>query len=356
MKRFIFICAIALFILGTFAVVAFKYKINKDLVQPVYSPTSMPNATKSPVVNNSKTSLSLFVPYWALSEEKVDADGFEKLIYFGIKPDKTGISEEEINQLNNFNELRPADSQAWLAVRMTNSSENLKILDDTVLEQKIIDETITAAEERNMNGIVLDLEISAIPLDALIKQVNKFSEMFYESSKKNGLTYAIALYGDSFYRPRPFDVKTLAQNSDQVMVMAYDFHKAGGSPGPNFPLNGSEKYGYDIGKMADDFLELVPANKITVVFGLFGYDWEVDDKGDATAQGQALTLAQMKHKFANEKLRRDADAGEMQVNYMDDKKHKHVVWFEDMESVKQKEDFLKLKGISSFSYWAYSYY
>ena len=81
--------------------------------------------------------------------------------------------------------------------------------------------------------------------------------------------------------------------------MAYDFSKASSGPGPNFPLGGQNIYGYDMGKMADDFLQVVPNQKLGVVFGLFGYDWPVDDKGNAIGQGQPLTDLQIQNKFLN---------------------------------------------------------
>ena len=81
------------------------------------------------------------------------------------------------------------------------------------------------------------------------------------------------------------------------MIMAYDFHKVKGNPGPNFPLNGKETYGYDLQKMTDDFLQFVPPEKLTIIFGLFGYDWVIDDKNNALQSGEALSYLQIKQKF-----------------------------------------------------------
>ena len=135
-----------------------------------------------------------------------------------------------------------------------------------------------------MNGIVLDLEIAAIPFDSLVKKINKFTGTFYSASKKNNLTFSLTLYGDLFYRARPYDVKTLALNADSIMIMAYDLHKARGNPGPNFPLIGADKFGYDLTKMTDEFLQSVPPQKITVIFGVYGYDWLVTKKNSRSKQ------------------------------------------------------------------------
>ncbi len=362
MKRTVLLALIIFVLFGT--AILFKNKLNKDLSQPVFAPTSIPRPTTLPAISGNKTTLSLFVPYWTLSDTTIETDGFDKIIYFGIKPDKQGISmtEQEEIQLVEFNNSLPAGTQKLLALRMTGSQENLDILEDPSLQQQIIDQTIEIAQINNMNGIVLDLEVAAIPFDSLIKKINKFTTTFYAASQKNNLTFALTLYGDIFYRARPYDVKTLAQNADTIMIMAYDLHKAGGNPGPNFPLLGAKKFGYDLSIMTDDFLEVVPPQKITVIFGAYGYDWLVTEKEQSVQAAQSLSLSQIKQKFVgsceftNCELIRDKEAAESQIRYTDSDNKDHIIWYEDMESIKRKQVYLKQKGITSFSYWAYSYF
>ncbi len=355
MKRSLLLVGIVLLLIAS--TIAFKNKVKKDLAQPVNIPTTMPSVTASPVITGVKTRLSLFVPYWTLSDDKIEADGFDKIIYFGIKP-----GEQDEEQLQKFNDLLTDDTKKLLALRMTDSQENARFLEDVSLQEKIIDQTIETAQKNKMRGIVLDLELSAIPFDSTLKQINKFTSMFYAASKKNNLPFSITLYGDSFYRARPFDAKTLAQNADEIMVMAYDLNKAKGNPGPNFPLRGQQKFGYDMSRMTDDFLRVMKAEKITVIFGVFGYDWVVSEKGQALQEAKALTLSQIKQKFIDKcdfakcVVAWDKEAGETQIQYTDSENKNHIVWFEDMESIKQKKEYLQQRGINSFSYWAYSYF
>jgi spore germination protein YaaH len=355
MKRSLILVGIVLLLIGGF--IAFKNKVKKDLAQPINIPTTIPSITASPMKTGTKARLSLFVPYWTLSGDKIETDGFDKIIYFGITP-----SEQDEKQLQKFNDSLTNDTKKLLALRMTDSQENARLLGDLPQLQKIIDRTTETAVKNNMQGIVLDLELSAIPFDSTIKQINKFVSMFYAASKKNNLTFTIALYGDSFYRARPFDAKTLAQNADEIMIMAYDLNKANGNPGPNFPLGGGQKFGYDMTRMSDDFLKVMRAEKVTVIFGLFGYDWEVSEKGQAVQEAKALTLVQIKQEFIDKcefkkcVIKQDKEAGETQIRYTDNENKDHVVWFEDMESIRQKKAYLQQKGINSFSYWAYSYF
>jgi spore germination protein YaaH len=49
-------------------------------------------------------------------------------------------------------------------------------------------------------------------------------------------------------------------------------------------------------------------------------------------------------------------SAETVIHYTDDTGQKHIVWFEDMQSVNTKEQFLRKKGIGNFAFWANSYF
>ena len=52
-------------------------------------------------------------------------------------------------------------------------------------------------------------------------------------------------------------------------------------------------------EMIEDYLRIIPSRKITVIFGMFGYDWVVDDAGKAVGQAKALTYEEISHQFLN---------------------------------------------------------
>jgi len=358
------IIPLLIIILIVFAFMALRNKITNDLSQTIIIPSQSPTLVPTMADTSRRITKSLFVPYWTLPDDEIESDQYNELIYFGIKPSDQGIdySAKEKDLLEDFVSSSPADSVKLLTLQMTNTQQNSQILKNKNLQQKIIDESISIAGENNFQGIVLDLEISAIPFDSLTQQISDFTKSLYKSSKDKNLKLYIALYGDVFYRARPYDVKTLAQNSDAVMIMAYDLHKANGNPGPNFPLSGHDKYGYDYNSMTDDFLKFIPPEKITVIFGVFGYDWKVTEKDQSNSTATALTLSQIDQKFINSCMfskcssSRDKDSAETQIRYTDEEGENHIIWFEDLESIKLKQHFLRQKGITSFSYWANTYF
>ncbi|MCL5970702.1 MAG: glycosyl hydrolase family 18 protein, partial [Patescibacteria group bacterium] len=298
------------------------------------------------------------IPYWARSVDITNLP-FDSLVYFGVKPDTGGIDKNDPGflGLKKFTEIKEG-KKSYLVLRMLDQKVNEKVLVDKSLNEKIIGETLEIAKNNSFNGVVLDLEVSSMPFTSLTNSINDFVSVFYREAKNKKLKFSIMLYGDTFYKLRPYDVLNLNKNSDGIFIMAYDFHKAGGKPGPNFPLSGKEKYGYDFRTMITDFLNFVPKEKITVVFGMFGYDWQKDDNTGSTAK--ALSLNEIRSTFdgclVNCKLTIDNLSTESQILYKDNSLKEHEVWFETMESVSKKKEFLQEKEINKIAFWAYSYF
>ncbi len=330
--------------------------------EPIMSPVHKPTSPEADIIEQpGRQKHSVFVPYWTLGDEiAVDTDTV--LLYFGVKPGERGLDTTDPGAQGLAAFAQQAHNHTtYLTVRMLDSKQNFTILENSSLQQALITDTITTAKEYGFDGIVLDLEVSALPFASVIDQIAAFNGSFYEAVKKENLHYAVTLYGDTFFRIRPFDVKKIGEKSDEIMIMAYDLHKSRGNPGPNFPLYGKDRFGYDYTRLIEQFSEAVPPEKLTVIFGLFGYDWVVDEKQNMVEHGDPLSYNQIAARFLQDctfaacTYRRDQDSSESYVTYRDDEGEKHIVWFEDRESVAKKQQFLQTKGISSFSVWAYTY-
>lgn len=328
---------ILVFFIGYFFV-NFKSKNNEVVKDFVKNKTSQITKTvEKPYVG--KIFNSLFVPYWSLDSTS-DINFYDRVIYFGILANEKGINKEEVGYKNlaKFSSLNFISSKKYLALRMLNTEENLKILKNINSINQIIKQTISIAKQNNFSGIVLDLEMSVLFGDDIIVQINEFSNSFYKESKQNNLNYSVALYGDVFYRKRPYDVSNLAKNSDEIMIMAYDFNKSIGEPGPNFPK-----------EYFDEFINIIPLNKLTFIFGMYGYDWIVDDKDRPIKPAQSLSLNEIRNNHSN-------NCNGEKCEFTDSDNRKHIIWYENEESVSKKIEYLKSRGVGSFAYWAAGYF
>lgn len=304
MKKSLFLAAIV--IIG---VVLFAKKPEIKTKIPLTTTNSeKPKKTTASLIEKK----SIFVPDWTLGEKIMSDNVYDRRIYFG-------------------SETKQPENILWVTYKV-NSVEELNQL---------------TIKDSTVEGIVLDLEISGLATEDLINQINRGVEKLYIQVKEKNLKLALALYGDLFYRQRPYDLKTLNQFSDEIMVMAYDFHKSYGEPGANFPYQ-------EFKKMIDDYLDFIPAEKLTIIFGMYGYDWTLKD-GKPLKAAEALTLNQIKTKFS-EGTTTDPVSKEKNINYKGEDGYDHVIFFEDEESAQVKTDYLKEKGIGSIAYWAWSYF
>lgn len=305
----------------------------------------------------------VFIPYWSFTKNIV-TDSNDSLIYFGIGVNENGIEPDDdgYKKLDSFVELTPNASEKILAVRMTDKNINASILKNLSVQEKIASSAVSLAMKKGFDGVLLDYETSAFGFDTTTNNIASFFELFEGKVKKSNLLFYVTLYGDTYFRARPYDVKRIGSISDKVVIMAYDFSKSRSNPGPNFPLYDTSAYGYDFGKMVDDFQKDVDNSKLVIALGYFGYDWRVDSDGNAVASGIPLSSLEIKKEFIDDcqydncSFNRSPKSFEPSIIYKDDSGDNHVVWFEDAQSADKKKEFLKEKGILQTASWAYSYY
>lgn len=314
------------------------------------------------ITPQSKSKEYMFVPYWSFTKS-IDGDS-DAYIYFGVGVNSTGIDYQDVGykSIRKFTQLSPKNREKVLALRMTDKNMNAAILKDEVLQEKIASQTAELAVENNFSAVLLDYETSAFGFDSTTNSITSFYNLFSKQVKDKGQNFYVTLYGDTYFRARPYDINKISNIADKVFVMAYDFSKSRGNPGPNFPFAGKEIYGYDFEKMIEDFQKDVDNQKLVIVLGYFGYDWHTDKEGNALASGVPLSTNEIVKEFVSsceEKnciLDRSPAGAEPFVKYADSEGTDHIVWFEDEKSVIKKKELLKSKGILETGAWAYSYF
>ncbi|KKQ36450.1 MAG: hypothetical protein US54_C0067G0006, partial [Candidatus Roizmanbacteria bacterium GW2011_GWA2_37_7] len=229
-----------------------------------------------PQIKNVET--TVFIPYWNIPASSAEVENYDTLIYFGVVPDENGkmISDLGFKNIESFIQNTSNRQTRVLTIRMLDTDSNLAILDDVSRQTTVVRQTVGLIEDYGFDGVVLDLELGVIPLGDVQSSITEFVERFSKEVHATDRTFAMTIYGDTLYRARPYDIQKLTQYVDQMYIMAYDFHKSRGEPGPNFPLTrrsfseDGQEYDYDFQTMINDFITVVPREKITVLFGMYG--------------------------------------------------------------------------------------
>ncbi len=313
-------------------------------------------------ISQSQQKQYIFVPYWSFTKSIVTDSDFA-LIYFGLGVNDLGVNKEEDGylKLKTFANLTPNATERILAIRMTDKFVNAQVLKNLEVQEKIASEAVNLATENGFDGVLLDYETSAFGFDTTTNNISSFYKVVSQKVKSSNLLFYTTVYGDTYFRARPYDIKKIGELSDKVLIMAYDFSKSRGNPGPNFPLKETEEYGYSFERMISDFQKDVDNRKLVVTLGYFGYDWQVGGDGTAVASGVPLSTNKIIQDFVNDcaydscNLERDPSTQEPSIKYLDADGNRHAVWFEDTKSADVKKQFLKSKGILEIADWAYSY-
>ena len=139
-----------------------------------------------------------------------------------------------------------------------------------------------------------------------------------------------------------FDYAALAPSVDLAILMAYDYHYAGGDPGPVAPIG----WVRDVAAYA---AQTFGASKVLLGVPLYGYDWDLTSGGTAQAVTYAQALARAQRPGATRSV--DLASQSEVVRYTDDKGDRHEVWFESAATFDAKFALVRQAGIAGFGLW-----
>ena len=170
--------------------------------------------------------------------------------------------------INNYS----SDSQSW------DSNTLAKMLENPDARAKNIDNILGFVQENGFSGVSIDYE--SIPpgsQPSFVQFIQELSAKFHSLGLKVSASVPVA--------DNSFDLKTLSENTDFLILMAYDEHSAEDMAGPVASQNWFAK------SLAGDFSKLDP-NKTVVALGNYGYDWIKGETSNNTYSFQrAVTVA-----------------------------------------------------------------
>ena len=191
----------------------------------------------------------------------------------------------------------------------------------------------TLCEQHTYAGINLDFE-ELQPQDQ--KPLAEFVEALWAELHPRGYLLTI----DVPPEPKSILAARLAATSDFLVLMAYDEHSSTDNPGPIASPRA-------VAASAAAWLNLVPADKLVLALGAYGYDWPLDKDGDTDKEGEEIGYAQALALARENEVPIDWDpvskSPSFEYDDEDQEPHqKHQVWFLDapaslaqLESVQQ---------------------
>lgn len=256
----------------------------------------------------------------------------------GTLIDRTPQSQQQALDFARKNNMRTQASVALFDRQKLNT-----LLNSKEARAKLIDSLIALAREKNYQVLNIDFE-SVAPDDK--NAYNNFLAELSAALKQTETGLMAAAPALERFAPwsAAYDYAEIAKYVDKLVIMAYDKHWRTGDPGPIAP--------YDwVTRVISYARQSLPADKIILGLGIYGYDWPDGQPGRALSCRQAEKLA----------ASRKAQVSWRPVyqlpnfTYQDDAGILHQVWYENRESLKLKLDFAKSQGLAGVSIWRIEY-
>ena len=208
--------------------------------------------------------------------------------------------------INNFNEI----TQRWDTDRLVG------MLSEESARKKAVEGLHGFVKSNKFAGINIDFE--GVP-DANQDELFLFMQELYAKFHPEGLvvTQDIPLDDDSF------DIGKLSTVTDFLVLMAYDEHYAGGTPGP---VSSRSWYSTALARVFSQ----VPPNKFIVALGGYGYDWT---EGEAMSNTLSFQDAIRIARESEAQIGLESQSLNPTFDYYDEKNKLHKVWYLDATTV-----------------------
>ena len=244
----------------------------------------------------------------------------------------TNLIEYANNNCINSNLMISNNFDAVIAKQLLESSTNRKNLKNNILN---------LLKTNNYNGVNIDIE--NIPASCRDQFTALIIEI-YSELKPLGYTVSVAVQAKVYDSPNTtcnyaFDYKTLAMYSDYLMIMAYDEHYIGGTPGAIASIKWTTA-------VLNYTLSVVPKEKIVLGIAAYGYDWT----STTTKAYSMIKCIDIANQYGAT-IYMDNLTKSKYFNYMDSYGINHTVWFEDGDTIAFKLDLVNTADIRGIGIW-----
>jgi cellulose synthase/poly-beta-1,6-N-acetylglucosamine synthase-like glycosyltransferase/peptidoglycan/xylan/chitin deacetylase (PgdA/CDA1 family) len=157
------------------------------------------------------------------------------------------------------------------------------------------------------------------------------------------------LYVSVQVRNEDFDYKAISAAVDGVVIMNYDEHYPGGTPGP---VASQEWFTANL----ESAVKEIPKEKLICAIGAYGYDWVERPKKGKLPPGVADKSVSVQEAWigardSEQDVDFDSDALNPHFSYRDDDNLRHEVWFLDAVTALNEMRAAQTLGIQTFALW-----
>jgi len=191
-------------------------------------------------------------------------------------------------------------------------------------------------------GLMIDFE--SFPKKAQSGYVALLNELSSDLHAKG-----MKLYVSVQVRNEDFDYKAISSAVDGVVIMNYDEHFPGGTPGP---VASQDWFTANL----ESAIKEIPKEKLICAIANYGYDWPERPKKGKLPPGEADKSVSVQEAWLGARdsevdVDFDGDALNPHFSYQDDDNFRHDVWFLDAVTALNEMRAAQMLGIQTFALW-----
>ncbi len=368
------------------AVTSDQYNLNK--ISELVSPMAAASDTKPSLTPLKETKKGYqvygYAPHWTFNKlDDVDFDVLTTFAYFGVPMQSDGsldrqdkgyevFKSDKATQI--FQKAHDAGTKVNLTVTLMDNDQILSFLDSQQAQDTAVNEIVTEVQARGIDGVSIDVEYVGRPDPSYRAKFSNFVAAVTNKLHREipGSQVTVAVYALSAKQPQLYDIAALGQSADSIFMMAYDFSVKGSkTSSPTAPLFGHKegKYAYDIATAVEDFLKVMPAEKLILGVPYYGYNYVVYTptvksktrpagswKGGPSVQTYAIAQSNVNANMSGINDYQEGWDDDAQVGWRAYKLANTNTWrmifVEDEKSLGIKYDYAKSQNLGGVGIWA----
>lgn len=333
---------------------------------------------KSPYTSNKV--VYGFLPYWNLRKVTLQPElthlGYFSLTIGGdgslltresdyMEPGYAELQSDALLDLSN--QMENQGGAVEIVVSQFNGNDIVSFLTSKAAQQKFmksLDDMILAYP---VSGVNIDIEYAGTNSHTLRTPMSEFMKDLrtHLNSRYDSVQLSIDMYAGASNNQSIWDVAAIAPQVDYIVVMAYDFHRrTSPQAGPVAPLfGGKEMWDSDINQHLQEFLTMVPAEKLLLGIPFYGYEWKTTSRDpqshtfpDSGSTAQITRVKQLLER--KEELRVEEgwneEALSPYLSYIEDGET-YVLYYENSRSISYKLDYVNQLDLGGVAIWALGY-
>jgi spore germination protein len=279
----------------------------------------------------------------------------DEVFLFAARFDSSGsivLDERKARWPDAVHDAHAAGARVWLTVVndvVNDGSSSSGLKDSDLVHELLASRERSVAHRAEIVRLATGLGVDGVDLDyenlpaGERERFTSFVRALADQLRARGLELSITVQpktGETGSRgPGAMDWSALCSAAGRIQVMLYNQHNASTDPGPVAGVDW-------VRRVADYGLKTCPASSIVPVLKVSGMDWG-PGRADWLSFAQASSLIAR----VRPRLRRDRDDRVPWFAYRA-ADGRHVVYFEDAESLAAKADVLKGRGLSRIVLWS----